>query len=86
VGSVKYIHSQPWPFPSSLMIGCIAEAETTEVQVDGVEIAEARWFTRERITATLKGEGDKSFMTPPPMAIAHQLLRAWAFQSKADEL
>ena len=86
VGNVKYIHSQPWPFPSSLMIGCIAEGETKEVKVDGVEIAEAKWFTRDQIKAALKGEGDKSFMTPPPMAIAHQLLRAWVFQSKADEL
>jgi NAD+ diphosphatase len=86
VGAVKYIHSQPWPFPSSLMIGCIAEAETTDVTVDGKEIAEARWFKRSDIKAALKGEGDKSFMIPPPLAIAHQLLRAWVFESKSDEV
>ncbi len=85
VGAVKYIQSQPWPFPSSLMIGCIAEAESMEVEVDGVEIAEARWFSRDAIRAAFKGKGDGSFMIPPPVAIAHQLLRAWVFQSKSDE-
>jgi NAD+ diphosphatase len=49
VGSVRYIQSQPWPFPSSLMIGCIAEGDTKEVKVDGVEIAEAKWFTRDQM-------------------------------------
>ncbi len=77
VGAVRYIQSQPWPFPSSLMIGCIAEAETTDIQVDGTEVAEARWVARDEIVRALKGGGDKSFMIPPPMAIAHQLLRAW---------
>jgi len=77
VGAVRYVQSQPWPFPSSLMIGCIGEAETTDIKVDGVEIAEARWVSRELVERTLRGEGEKSFMIPPPMAIAHQLLRAW---------
>jgi NAD+ diphosphatase len=77
VGAVRYIQSQPWPFPSSLMIGCIGEAESEDIQVDGVEIAEARWVSRDLIERTLAGAGDKSFMIPPPMAIAHQLLRAW---------
>jgi len=86
IGAVKYVQSQPWPFPSSLMIGCIGGAETKDVKVDEVEIAEARWFTRDQIRAALKGEGDGSFMIPPPMAIAHQLLRAWVFQSKSDAL
>jgi len=54
--------------------------------VDGKEIAEARWFKRSDIKAALKGEGDKSFMIPPPLAIAHQLLRAWVFESKSDEV
>ncbi len=85
VGNVSYIHSQPWPFPSSLMIGCIAEAETKGVKVDGVEIAEARWFKRDDIRDALNGKGDGSFHIPPPLAIAHQLLRAWVFQSKSDE-
>lgn len=85
VGNVSYIHSQPWPFPSSLMIGCIAEAETKGVEVDGVEIAEARWFKRDAIRDALGGKGDGSFQIPPPLAIAHQLLRTWVFQSKSDE-
>ena len=53
-GAVRYLASQPWPFPASLMMGCLAEGLTEEIQVDGTEIAEARWFTRER------GEGTRS--------------------------
>lgn len=76
VGDVRIFSNQPWPYPSSLMIGCFAEAETTEITVDGVEIVEAEWFDRETIFAALKG--DTSVMrVPPPLAIAHQLLKAW---------
>ena len=46
VGEVKYHSSQPWPFPHSLMLGCIGQAETTDITIDSGEIAEARWFSR----------------------------------------
>jgi len=78
IGSVTYHSTQPWPFPSSLMIGCIAEAETTEITVDESELAEARWVGRETILATLAGNGPSGFWVPPPLAIAHQLIKAWA--------
>ena len=51
-GRVRYFASQPWPFPSSLMIGCHAEAISSEIKVDYDELEDARWFSRER--------------TPPP--------------------
>ncbi|POI23176.1 hypothetical protein CIB84_013076, partial [Bambusicola thoracicus] len=49
VGHVQYVSCQPWPMPSSLMIGCLAVAVSTEIRVDKNEIEDARWFTREQI-------------------------------------
>lgn len=76
VGRVTYLTSQPWPFPSSLMLGCIGHAESEELDVDLVELQEARWFSREALRAALDGRrGDLTI--PPPFAIAHHLIRAW---------
>jgi len=77
VGYVRYVLSQPWPFPSSLMIGCIGEAESDEIEIDSVEIAEARWFTLDEIRAALAGKPGP-LSVPPPFAVAHHLIRAWA--------
>ena len=73
--NVRYIASQPWPFPSQLMIGCHAQAETADLTIDTTELADARWFTREEVTASMRGEGP--FDTPPAQAIAHHLLNWW---------
>ena len=75
VDRVRYVASQPWPFPSSLMIGAFAEALSHELHIDGVEIEAARWVTRDEVRAALAGTGD--WLAPPPLAIAHTLLRAW---------
>ncbi|EMD82938.1 NAD(+) diphosphatase [Pacificimonas flava] len=72
---VAYVASQPWPFPYSLMMGAFAEAPSDQIKVDGEEIVEARWFTRDEIAAALAGEGE--LQVPPPMAIAHTLLKTW---------
>ncbi len=77
VGGVRYHSSQPWPFPATLMIGCIAEASSEEVSVDGVEIAEARWFTRDDARRAITG-GHPDLAFPDRVAIAHHLIRAWA--------
>jgi NAD+ diphosphatase len=58
------------------MIGCIAEALPGELRVDRAELEDARWFTRAEVRAALAGEAE-ALVTPPPFAIAHQLLRAW---------
>lgn len=76
VGEVRYVKSQPWPFPSSLMIGCIAEAESGEITVDHAELADARWFSVDEIRAALDGLPGPLFV-PPPFAIANHLMRAW---------
>ncbi|WP_068875223.1 MULTISPECIES: NAD(+) diphosphatase [unclassified Phenylobacterium] len=73
---VRYHSTQPWPYPSSLMIGLIAEVEDDEGTPDQTELSEVRWFTREEARSLLKGEIEGVFC-PPPLAIAHQLLKAW---------
>ena len=76
-GAVAYLASQPWPFPASLMIGCIAQATTRELHVDGVELEDARWFSREEARSMLAARHPGKLLAPHPMAIAHHLLRAW---------
>lgn len=74
-GIVQYHTTQPWPYPSSLMIGCFAEALNTEIHLDHNELEDARWFTKEELRAALAGEGPVRM--PPPLAIAHQLVKTW---------
>ena len=76
IANVTYHSSQPWPFPATLMIGCFAEAESDEINVDGVEIAEARWFSRDEVGRALVGD-HPSLTVPDRLAIAHHLIRAW---------
>lgn len=76
VGAVRYSASQPWPFPSSLMIGCIAEAESDEIVIDTAELEDARWFTKDDIRRMLDGTHE-DFAAPSPIAIANHLVREW---------
>jgi NAD+ diphosphatase len=76
-GRVSYFASQPWPFPMSLMIGCHAEALTDEITVDPAELEGARWFDREEIALMLLRQHPDGLGTPPPVAIAHHIIRAW---------
>ncbi|HEY4124981.1 MAG TPA: NAD(+) diphosphatase [Rhizomicrobium sp.] len=80
VGRVTYYATQPWPFPSSLMIGCFAEAEGRDFKVDETEIAEARWLERDLARQLLKGDSVEGLWVPPQIAIAHHLIKAWAEQ------
>jgi NAD+ diphosphatase len=77
--SVRYHSTQPWPYPSSLMIGLIAEVEDEDARPDQTELSEVRWFSREEARALVRGEIEGVFC-PQPMAIAHQLIKAWAFE------
>jgi NAD+ diphosphatase len=76
VGQVRYHSSQPWPFPSSLMIGCHADAATTEINFDDDEMNDVRWFSRDEVAAALRGENE-NLNVPQPIAIAHHLITAW---------
>ena len=88
VGRVRYFGTQPWPFPYSLMIGCFGEALTDTIDYDAEELADCRWFARDEVRALIEdeashrgvgSEGDEGrYFVPPKMAIAHQIMRAWA--------
>ena len=77
VGAVRYLASQPWPFPSSLMIGCLGEALNDEITLDRDEVEDGRWFAREEVRSMLERRHPDGLITPPPMAIANFLLRSW---------
>jgi NAD+ diphosphatase len=85
-GAVRYFASQPWPFPASLMIGCFAEAESRVLEVDRVELEDARWFSRDEAIALIEGRHPAGLLAPAAMAIAHHLLKRWAYKAvKFDE-
>lgn len=76
VRNIKYVFSQPWPFPSQLMMGITCEAEGEEITRNEAELEDAKWFTKDEVKAVFANEGD-AFMRPPRFTIAHQLLRNW---------
>ena len=76
VGEVRYHSSQPWPFPSSLMIGCHGTANSTDIVIDDQELADVAWFTRDDVAQALAGDTTR-MQVPGPIAIAHHLIRAW---------
>ena len=77
IKNVRYHSSQPWPFPSSLMIGCHAEAVTTNISIDDEEMLDVRWFQRDEVLKALEGTSE-ILVVPGPIAIVHHLIRAWA--------
>lgn len=77
VSDVSYVASQPWPFPSSLMIGCRAVARDAALTIDTTELEAAMWVDRAEVRAALAGDMGASFMAPPPLAIARYLLEDW---------
>ncbi len=79
VGGVFYHSSQPWPFPSSLMLGFTAEPLSRDIHLIDQELEDAQWFTRERI---MKGE----ISLPPPLSIAFRLIEHWFNQEPEADL
>lgn len=77
VRDVRYVMSQPWPFPSSLMIACTAQAEDNALRLDEKELEHAFWASAEDVRAAIAGDDAAPFIAPPPMAVAHHLLRHW---------
>ncbi len=75
VGGIRYVGSQPWPMPRSLMLGFVARAPGgQEIVVDEEEIAEARWFSREQLRAAVS---TREVLLPPPVSIAHRIIESW---------
>ena len=73
VGAARYHSSQPWPFPSSIMLGFHAEGLTEDIRIDPEELRDARWFSR----AELRSPGDHGFALPRPDSIARRLIEDW---------
>lgn len=82
VGEVSYYATQPWPFPSSLMIGCFAKADSRDAKVDENELAEVRWLERGVARGLIEGKQIEGIRVPPPVAIAHHLIKTWALGGK----
>jgi NAD+ diphosphatase len=74
---IDYVASQPWPFPGSLMIACLARAASDEIKLDSNELESAFWATRAEVEAALAGDPAARFQAPPPYAIANTLLTRW---------
>ncbi|CAN5425746.1 NAD(+) diphosphatase [soil metagenome] len=77
VSSIRYVMSQPWPFPSSLMIACIAQAVDDVLTIDATEIEHAFWVDAAGVRAAMEGAEGAPFVAPPAMAVAHHLFRHW---------
>jgi len=79
VRNVQYIGSQPWPFPSQLMIGCYSVTDDPDLTIDKTELDDARWFTRDELEASRAAgpEGTDDLLFPQRFAIAHQLIAWW---------
>jgi NAD+ diphosphatase len=80
VRDVRYVTSQPWPFPGQLMIACLADAESDALRLDANELEDAFWASREEVRAALEGDPAARFQAPPPFAIANTLLTRWSEQ------
>jgi NAD+ diphosphatase len=78
VNDVTYYATQPWPFPSSLMIGCFAKAANRDAKADDIEITDVRWLERSVARQLIGGKQMAGVRVPPPIAIAHHLIQAWA--------
>ena len=76
-GRVKYLYSQPWPFPMSLMNGCLAEALSDDIRMDENELVGCRWFSKDELAAMLMRKHPEGLTCPPPVAIAHHIIRTW---------
>ncbi|WP_414899791.1 NAD(+) diphosphatase [Sphingomonas flavalba] len=77
VRDVRYVASQPWPFPSTLMIACVATADATAITLDTTELEDALWVDRAGVAAAMAHADGAPFLPPPPFAIAHSLFRWW---------
>ncbi len=77
VGAVAYAASQPWPFPGSLMFGCVARAVSREIIMDAAELEDCRWFSRAEARAMVEERHEEGFFAPGKIAIARTLLELW---------
>ena len=72
---IKYVSSQPWPFPYSLMIGCSGETRNTKIKIDNEELEQARWFSKKEVMIAFRGESN--WFPARKGAIARNLIKDW---------
>ena len=84
VRDVRYVMSQPWPFPSSLMIACVAQADEDALTLDATEIEDAFWCDADGVRAALAQRDGAPFLAPPRMAVAWHLFDHWLAKIAAD--
>jgi len=77
VGRVRYLGSQPWPFPASLMMGFLADGLSEAITLDERELEDARWVHRDALRMALSDEGGGELRLPPPIAVARYLIERW---------
>ncbi len=82
--NVRYLACQPWPFPMSLMIGCIAEAVSETITMDPAELEDVRWFTRDEVMSMVNGTHPEGIFVPGPEAIARHLVQAFLDGERAN--
>jgi NAD+ diphosphatase len=76
IAAIRYIFTQPWPFPSSIMVGLVAPVANNAVKVDTHELEDARWFSRDELRVALEG-GHPMINVPPSIAVARRLVELW---------
>jgi NAD+ diphosphatase len=81
IGEVTYMASQPWPFPHQMMVGCWAQALTTELTLEEEELHDARWFTTDEVKLMMEEKHPEGFTVPGPHSIAYALIKSFADQS-----
>lgn len=74
--TAEYLFCQPWPFPSSLMVGVILHAENEDVTIDEKEIEDAKWFSKDEARQIMSGQHPE-YYAPPELAVAHHILKVW---------
>lgn len=86
LGRVSYHSSQPWPFPTQLMIGLVGHATSDVITVDKSELADARWFSRADVVKMMMRKHPDGWFIPPHQAIAHHLIKSFLHQSTSAKL
>ncbi len=74
---VRYVTSQPWPFPAQLMLACVAQVQSDVLCIATNELEDAIWVSRDEVRAALAGDKNARFLAPPVYAVAHSLLKHW---------
>jgi len=83
VGQIRYHSSQPWPFPSSLMLGFTADALSESIALNDGELQDARWFSREEL---VQGLADRTLRIPRQVSIAYRLIESWFDEGRLGPL